>query len=106
MMMNGKRNWGLVAACLIPLSFANNTIASSEGDDNEDDSSKAGSKLIYEIKASQPRLNRRVTGDVVASIDGVPAEPVDSFVWDGKGSVPVKGKARLKIDSVANTGEI
>jgi len=106
-MMNSKRNWGLVAVCLIPLSFANNSIASPDDNDNkDDDSSNKQSQLIYEIKASKPRLNRRVTGDVIASVDGVPAEPVDSFVWDGNGSVPVKGKARLKIDPVANTGEI
>ncbi len=63
-------------------------------------------KLIYEIKASNPQLNRRVTGPVVAWVDGVPAEPVDSFVWDGSGVTPVKGHARLVVDAVNNTGEI
>jgi len=133
--MNSKNILGLVAACLIPLSYASYSIASQSGNDNNrhnsekrrnphsskptvtvrhsapvrhnrEDSPEIASRLIYEVKASQPRLNRRVTGDVVASLDGVPAEPVDSFVWDGEGSVPVRGKARLRIDPVANTGEI
>lgn len=104
--MMKSKNLGLVAACLIPLSYASFSIASSDDDDDSDDSSEARSRLVYEIIASQPRLNRRVTGDVVAELDGVPAEPVDSFVWDGNGSVSVKGKARVKIDPVANTGTI
>lgn len=62
--------------------------------------------LQYEVKAERPRLNRKVLGDVVADVDGVPAEPVHSFVWDGDGSVAIDGSLRLEIDPVANTGEI
>ncbi len=64
------------------------------------------SNLVYEVKASNPVLNRKVTGLVTADVDGVPAEPVDSFVWDGDGSVSTPGMARLQIDPIANTGEI
>ena len=39
-------------------------------------------------------------------MNGVPAEPVDSFVWDGVGSTPIKGSVKLEIDPVANTGKI
>ena len=94
--MNRKKNIWIIAACLIPLSYTSTSWGSPENN----------GKLIYEIKASKPLLNRRVTGDVISSLDGVAAEPVDSFVWDGNGSMQVKGKARLEIDPVANTGEI
>lgn len=105
--MNFKKNIVVLATCLMPLSYASYSIASPDNErHNKYQSAKKNSQLIYEVKASQPRLNRRVTGDVILYVDGVAAEPVDSFVWDGNGSVPVKGWARLKIDPVANTGEI
>ncbi len=69
------------------------------------DETKNGA-LVYEIKATNPRLNRRLTGPVVAWVDGVPAEPVDSFAWSGVGSTPVHGQARLEVDPVRNQGEI
>jgi len=102
-MMKSKIKLSLLTAYLLPLSYAGVSIASP---DEHEHSPGLNSHLIYEVKASQPRLNRRVTGDIVATLDGVPAEPVDSFVWNGNGSVPVKGWARLKIDPVANSGEI
>ena len=58
------------------------------------------------IEATDARLVRQVTGDVVDDVNGVPAQPVDSFAWDGDGVVPIEGTARLDIDPVANTGEI
>lgn len=67
------------------------------------------SQLIIEVKAENPRLNRKVLTDdpdEITFVDGVPAEPVHSFVWDGEGSVPIEGSATLEIDPVANTGEI
>jgi len=94
--MKLTHNIGLLAACLIPLSYTSSVFAGPED----------GSRLVYEINASQPRLNRQVTGEVVSWVNGVPAEPVDSFVWDGTGSTPVKGEATIKIDPVANTGFI
>ncbi|MBL1274579.1 MAG: hypothetical protein COB30_000665 [Ectothiorhodospiraceae bacterium] len=109
-MINSKKRinkWVLVAACLIPLSYASYSVADDDDDDDDrEESSRVNSQLTYEVKASMPCLNRRVTGEVISYLDGVPAEPVDSFVWDGVGSVPVKGSAKLEIDPVANTGEI
>ncbi len=58
------------------------------------------------LKAKDPRLNRLVTGTPTFSVAGVPASPVDSFVWDGVGSTNIKGKAKLDIDPIANTGKI
>ncbi len=80
--------------------------ASSMASASPDDGSNKGKKLVYEIKASEPSLNRRVTGPVVVEVDGVPAEPVDSFVWDGNGSTVIKGKARVEVDTISNQGEI
>lgn len=67
---------------------------------------QGGDQLAYEVVAGNARLNRLVTGEVTADVDGVPAEPVHSFVWDGEGSVPIEGTATVEIDPVANTGEI
>lgn len=71
---------------------------------NADSSSK--NQLIYELEAKKASLIHRVTGDITTSLDGVPAEPVDSFIWNGDGLIPIKGKASFKIDPVMNTGEI
>ena len=66
-----------------------------------------GSQLTYEVKAENARLNRLVTGEVNNEVQGVPAEPVDSFVWDGTGSQFIDdASVTLEIDPVANTGEI
>lgn len=62
--------------------------------------------LEYEIKASNGRLIRKVTGPVTDEIDGIPAAPVDSFIWNGEGIQAVNGRVRVKIDPVANTGKI
>jgi hypothetical protein len=62
--------------------------------------------LRYEVLASAPRLNRRVTGPVEQTLHGVPAEPVDSFVYDGNGSVEIDGRLELVIDPVAEVGII
>lgn len=66
----------------------------------------ADSSLQYEVKASAGRVNRLVTGSVVAAVQGVPAEPVHSFVWDGNGSLSIEGSAELVIDPITNTGKI
>lgn len=62
--------------------------------------------LHYDVFAGGPRLNRKVLGAVTRWVQGVPAEPVDSFVYDGDGSVPIKGTLRMSIDPVAETGWI
>lgn len=64
-------------------------------------------EITYEITGKNASLQREVTGAVIVDVDGVPAEPVDSFVWDGVGSVPInKAKINIKVDPVANTGKI
>jgi len=66
-----------------------------------------GSQLTYEVKAENARLNRKVMGEATADVEGVPAEPVHSFVWDGEGSVFIdEASVTLEVDPVANTGEI
>jgi len=95
------RNYGyavftlILAALLIGLTLPQSDVAAAEGDN-----------FIYEVTATDARLNRKVMGDVTNSVQGVPAEPVHSFVWDGDGSVPIEGRAQLEIDPVANTGRI
>ena len=71
-----------------------------------DATAKGSKRLIYEVEATNARLIREVTGDVMAYVDGVPAEPVDSFVWDGDGVTPIRGRVELKVDPVANTGKL
>ena len=58
---------------------------------DEDPPTVVSGPLSYRIVATRPRLNRRVMGPVTAWVDGVPAEPVDSFCWSGEGSVPIEG---------------
>lgn len=67
----------------------------------------AGSgNLNYEVKATGARLVRKVTGDVTEDVQGVPAEPVHSFLWDGDGVTDIEGEVSVEIDPEANTGEI
>ena len=68
---------------------------------------KPKNQLVYEVKAENGTVNRELLGDPIAFVNGVPAEPVDSFVWDGVGVEPlIKGSVKVKIDPVGNTGEI
>ena len=67
---------------------------------------KEGPTLKYEIKAENARLIRQVTGPVTAYVAGVPAIPVDSFLWDGVGIESIEGSVKVEIDPIANTGEI
>lgn len=62
--------------------------------------------LKYDVKASNGRLIRKVTGSVTSEVNGIPASPVDSFIWNGEGIQAIKGAVRVKIDPVANTGKI
>lgn len=85
---------GSLAAASLPTTTV---VASEDG---------VGGQQAIRIEATDARLIRQVTGDVVADVDGVPAEPVDSFAWDGDGVTPIEGTVTLDIDPVANTGEI
>jgi len=95
---DGFMKWKILVFCISASVYAGIALA--------DPDPKGAGKLVYEVKASNGSLQRRVTGPVIAAVDGVPAEPVDSFVWDGNGSVPIEGSARLTIDPVTNTGKI
>ncbi len=99
MKKNGEiKRWKILVICISAFAYTGGVMA-------DPDSGKAG-KLVFEVKASNGSLQRRVTGPVMADVNGVPGEPVDSFVWNGIGSVPIKGSAKLKIDPVNNTGKI
>jgi hypothetical protein len=62
--------------------------------------------LRYSVSATKARRNRRVLAEPVTDIRGVPAEPVNSFCWDGIGSTPIQGRIVIDVDPVANTGSI
>lgn len=63
--------------------------------------------LQYTVIARNARVNREVQGEVTDDVQGVPAEPVHSFVWDGEGSEPIQNAiARLTINPNENTGVI
>lgn len=96
-MRYGLLKWSMVT-CIPAIMYAGHVAA--------DPHNEKTAQLIYEVKATNASLQRRITGPVVATVNGVAAEPVDSFVWDGNGSVAVKGWAKLKIDPRANTGKI
>ena len=59
---------------------------------------------MYTVRASSPRRNRLVTGEVTDSVDGVPASPVNSFVYDGVGSESIKGRLKMELDPIENVG--
>jgi hypothetical protein len=62
--------------------------------------------IRYQVTAGAPRLNRKITGPVVQYVQGVPAEPVNSMVYDGDGSTPIDGQLVLEVDPIRNTGFI
>ena len=67
----------------------------------------AQGNILYTIVARDARLNREVLGAATDDVQGVPAEPVDAFVWDGVGSTPVSNAvAVVRLDPEANTGVI
>jgi hypothetical protein len=87
---------------LIPVLLAVLAVGASSQSNTEGSTGE----LTYKVIARKARLNRLVTGEVTNYVDGVPAEPVDSFVHDGEGSEPILGTARFEIDPVNNTGKI
>jgi len=82
----------------------------AHGSDEDDSASSVKSSARISIKATNPVRIRRVmteVGPVTNYInDIVPTEPVDSFDWSGEALEPIKGRARLDIDPIANTGTI
>jgi len=63
-------------------------------------------ELSYQVIAQSPRLNRRLMGAVRREVQGVPAEPVDSFTWNGVGSEQIEGELRFQIDPGRQEGVI
>ncbi|MDX1664011.1 MAG: hypothetical protein R3272_09470 [Candidatus Promineifilaceae bacterium] len=101
-MNNGKRYTalgaiaaGLLAVAVLAFFFAPSGASADHADP------------VYRIRASEARLNRQIMGDVTAHVQGVPAEPVDSFTWDGEGRVEL-ANARLQVtlNPTDNTGWI
>lgn len=67
---------------------------------------KPKNDLVYEVKAGNGAVIRKLLDEPVVFVNGVPAEPVDSFVWDGEGVVPIEGSVVVEIDPIGNTGKI
>lgn len=65
-----------------------------------------GKSLNYKVNANDGRLIRKVIGPITSEVNGIPAEPVDSFIWNGEGIASIVGSAKVSIDPMANTGEI
>ncbi len=58
----------------------------------------------YQVVAGSARLNRRLLGPTTSDVRGVPAEPVDSMVYDGYGHRSIPGQAILEVDPVRQQG--
>lgn len=100
--MKSKRYLGTVFlfAAIVASLFAITSFTNSAN-------AKPKKDLVYKVIAKNGTVNRKVTGPVVIEVNGVPAEPVDSFVWNGDGVEPlIKGSVKVKIDPVGNTGKI
>ena len=96
-----KKTWLSIMGGIAALALAITLVATSSA------IAKENNNLMYTVKASNARLNRLVMDEPTEFVDGVPAEPVHSFVWDGVGSEPLKeASATLRIDPVTNTGTI
>ena len=63
-------------------------------------------ELHYRVTATGARRNRRLMGPVRREVQGVPAEPVDSFCWNGVGSTPIEGRVVIDVQPMTNTGYI
>ncbi|MDH3627270.1 MAG: hypothetical protein OES25_06385 [Acidobacteriota bacterium] len=85
------------------LADAPSVIAQSEPDDGVP---VAATELRYRITATAARVNRRPMGPTRRRVQGVPAEPIDSFVWNGEGSTPVEGRMTIDVLPMRNTGVI
>ena len=85
-------------AAVVALSIQSSTADAKRGDD--------GKSLQYKVEAEDGRLIRKVGDPVTSYVDGIPAAPVDSFIWNGDGIVAIEGSATVNLDPVANTGVI
>lgn len=60
----------------------------------------------YIVRGKSPRRVRRLTSSSSRFVQGVPAEPVDSFCYDGNGVEDVEGFVLIDVDPVKNTGKV
>lgn len=89
---------------LLLAAFAVCSLVKSAGAADPDRQVVAAPPLRYEVIARSPRLNRRPMGPITSRVQGVPAEPVDSFVWDGNGSIPIEGELIMEISPETDSG--
>ena len=100
---------GQIAVCLVTLLvFYAGTVAGQSAPDRRPPGEPVVQRvpLRYQVIARAPRLNRKLIGEVTESVQGVPAQPVDSMVYDGDGSVPIEGLAIMEIDPTNGRGMI
>ena len=63
--------------------------------------------LVYEVRANNAALNRQILGTVSVDVQDVPAEPVDSFTWDGEGRTRLENaELEMEINPGTNSGFI
>jgi len=103
-MMKQQTHPGIIASGLVISIAAAFFTATTVASPNEHHQAKTGTHIS--MRAGDARLVRRVMGPVANSVNGVPAEPVDSFDWSGSEITSIRGHAKLEIDPVANTGTI
>lgn len=65
-----------------------------------------GSGTSMDVRAIDAHRVRRTTGPVVSAVRGVPAQPVDSAVWDGDGVVSVPGELSMRVDPLGDVARI
>ncbi|MCP3919878.1 MAG: hypothetical protein GY711_30465 [bacterium] len=66
---------------------------------------RVGAGTDYVVTGQNARWNHRPLGPATTLVNGVPAQPVDSMVWDGVGSQSLeRASIALRVDPVAETG--
>jgi hypothetical protein len=65
-----------------------------------------GPRVGYQVVASGALKIRRPLGPPERFLQGVPAEPVDAFCWDGRGVTPIEGEIVIDVDPATNSGTV
>ena len=74
---------------------------------SEASATRNGSGTIYSVWANNARWNHKVMSTPTSYLHGVPAEPVDSFVWDGVGSRElVDAEITMELDPIWNRATV
>ena len=70
---------------------------------SEASATQNNSGTIYSVRADNARWNHKLIATPTSYVQGVPAEPVDSFVWDGVGSRElVDARITMELDPIWN----